>query len=462
MASLPFVSVICPTFERHAFLPILVRQYQLQTYPRDRTELVVLDDSRRPWGGAEEVARDDPRVRYIYIGPTQIPLGQKRNRLHELAKGDVLIAFDDDDVHMPERIAHSVETLAKRKVEIVGSSVLYVCDANTGVVYREGPFHQTHGTAGTMAYTRLYLQRHGFDDGARMAEEGTFTRGYTTKMAQLDPDKCIVCIAHAGNTVDKRFAFRPGRKRPKLLGSMIRDPVVRDFFTGPIRPTLAPWSVSIVVAATIGASALATREGMRALRTCLCSIIEDQACAPPFRVVLAVLEDTDGIDGRSAARQAFRGEGYDDRLEIVEAAAEFAGPAAALVALEGGADWVLTIDPAVSYPDTLLLEHGNAIRDVGEGPAVLGCGGMALDGTPVEDGDGRDVAFLLNVYGISMPVKLAGEMTGHAKVDAGFRRVLCERYETALAAYLQARKIPRKLLSVLRLSRKHFSLQMVT
>ena len=44
--SLPFVSCLTPTYERRRFLPYLLDIFRRQTYPVDRRELVILDDSK--------------------------------------------------------------------------------------------------------------------------------------------------------------------------------------------------------------------------------------------------------------------------------------------------------------------------------------------------------------------------------------------------------------------------------
>ena len=43
--SLPFVSCVTPTYNRRQFLPYLLHIYTSQTYPKNRRELVIIDDS---------------------------------------------------------------------------------------------------------------------------------------------------------------------------------------------------------------------------------------------------------------------------------------------------------------------------------------------------------------------------------------------------------------------------------
>ena len=124
-----FVSVVTPTYNRRRFLPILIHLYQSQTYSADKRELIILDDS--PTSNIDIIPANDKSIRYIYQS-NKMPLGEKRNKLNELAKGDIIICFDDDDYHFPERISYSVVKLNSEKVDIVGCTLIdiYYTDIN--------------------------------------------------------------------------------------------------------------------------------------------------------------------------------------------------------------------------------------------------------------------------------------------------------------------------------------------
>jgi glycosyltransferase involved in cell wall biosynthesis len=94
------LSVITPTFGRERFLPSLYRCFAEQTYA-DR-ELLVYDDS--PARSPFFAALSDPRVRYLHA-PARLTIGEKRNRLIELAQGELIAFFDDDDHYAPGYLA---------------------------------------------------------------------------------------------------------------------------------------------------------------------------------------------------------------------------------------------------------------------------------------------------------------------------------------------------------------------
>lgn len=216
-----FVSVVCPTYGRRQWLPMVICQFMRFDWPTKDKELVVLDDS--PTSNADLFAGyEEFNVRYEHL-PERVPLGQKRAMVNERAKGDIIVCMDDDDVHHPLRIRHSVAVLINAGVELVAATQLFVYYKSTGQIRIFGPYNDLHGTHGTMAYTKRYAMTHTYDLNATHAEERTFTADFTEKLAQLDPRMTILCIAHEANTFDKH-------KPEVIAGSRETTLKLRDFW----------------------------------------------------------------------------------------------------------------------------------------------------------------------------------------------------------------------------------------
>lgn len=102
--SSPLVSCILVTADRPALVQRALLSYRLQTYPN--TELVVLDNGRRPMG---HLLADVPagEVRYEHVEKTpDLHIGALRNHALDLATGDLVVPqWDDDDWSHPDRIA---------------------------------------------------------------------------------------------------------------------------------------------------------------------------------------------------------------------------------------------------------------------------------------------------------------------------------------------------------------------
>jgi len=217
----PTVSVITPTYNRRKFLPMLIHLYQQQQYPRDLLELIILDDS--PESNEDLIPKDDESIRYYYQ-KEKMTLGEKRNKLNSLALGDVIVCFDDDDYHYPERISYSIQCLNCQKTLIAGSSKINVYYVDIKEMHQYGPFSNSHGTNGTFAYRKQYIQQHKHDPTKNAQEEPSFTNNFSEKMAQLDPNKTIICISHSSNTFDKKKLLnQPNYLSGKKLNKLIKD-----------------------------------------------------------------------------------------------------------------------------------------------------------------------------------------------------------------------------------------------
>ena len=231
----PFVSVITPTYNRRRFIPSLIRCFLLQTYPQDRMEWIVLDDGSDK---VEDIFLEHknklPNLRYIYDDEKK-NIGAKRNRLNKEAKGEIIVAMDDDDFYFPERV-YSAVTAFKRKptFELAGSSEVYMYYSDIEQIYKLGPYHANHATNGTMAWRKTYALSHLYDETVTFAEERSFLENYKHHMIQLDPLKLMLVMSHSENTFDKkkmREEVNPFVKKTSMkIRDFIRDGTLREFF----------------------------------------------------------------------------------------------------------------------------------------------------------------------------------------------------------------------------------------
>ena len=78
----PFVSVCTPTYNRRKFIPLLIKCFESQTYPKELMEWIVVDDGEDK---VEDLFEGVERVKYFYY-PEKLKLGKKRNLTHERDK----------------------------------------------------------------------------------------------------------------------------------------------------------------------------------------------------------------------------------------------------------------------------------------------------------------------------------------------------------------------------------------
>ncbi len=102
----PLVSCIMPTYGRPAFVNEAVAMFLAQDYPA--RELIVLNDCP-----GQTYRGDLPRVRVINMLRRYRTLGEKRNAAIEMARGEIIAVWDDDDVHLPWRLSWSVREMRR-------------------------------------------------------------------------------------------------------------------------------------------------------------------------------------------------------------------------------------------------------------------------------------------------------------------------------------------------------------
>jgi glycosyltransferase involved in cell wall biosynthesis len=235
MSELPFVSIVTPTYNRRRFIPSLIKIVQGQTYPRDKMEWIVYDDGQEEVRDLFEAMRHElPSLNFIW-SEDKMTLGEKRNRLNEEAKGDIIVAMDDDDFYFPERVQEAVMALTMNPgVHLAGSSEVYMYFTDTREIWKAGPYFDKHATNGTMAWTKQYARTHRYNETVAFAEERSFLDEFINPLIQLNPKKVILVMSHTDNTFDKtelRKIKNPLLQKTSLkMSDFIKDKELYDFF----------------------------------------------------------------------------------------------------------------------------------------------------------------------------------------------------------------------------------------
>lgn len=234
--SKPFVSICTPTFNRRPFIPFMLKCFEQQDYPKDRMEWIIVDDGTDKIG---DLVAQHPQVKYFPLDK-KLVLGQKRNFMHDMTKGDILVYMDDDDYYPPQRVSHAVDMLQKTPSALcAGSSEIYIYFKHIQKMYQFGPYGPNHSTAGTFAFKRELLKMTRYEDGAALAEEKHFLKNYTIPFVQLDPLKTILVFSHEHNTFDKRRLLENAnpqftKESEKTVEMFVKEPDLLDFYMNQI------------------------------------------------------------------------------------------------------------------------------------------------------------------------------------------------------------------------------------
>jgi glycosyltransferase involved in cell wall biosynthesis len=229
---LPFVSICTPTFNRRPFWEYTIKCFMHQNYPKDKMEWIIIDDGTDK---IKDLVEGIPQVKY-YEYDEKMPLGKKRNIMHDKSKGDIIVYMDDDDYYPPERVSHAVNMLMTHPSALcAGASEIYIWFKHIQKMFQFGPYGPNHATAGTFAFKRELLKDHRYEDHAALAEEKAFLKNYSVPFVQLEPKKTILVFSHIHNTFDKKKLLEQGendyqKTSPRTVDEFVKDATMRHFY----------------------------------------------------------------------------------------------------------------------------------------------------------------------------------------------------------------------------------------
>jgi glycosyltransferase involved in cell wall biosynthesis len=209
------------TRDRASFARAAVARFGRQRYAR--RELVAVIDGEDPVAGLDSDERAGVRV--LRLAGVH-SLGHKLNRAAELARGELLAIWDDDDFYAEDRLARQAAVMAEG-VQLSGSSAVYFWELERGRWW-----HYRYGGArpwvagSTMMLPRAAWQRRGFDD-VTIGVDARYLLRQERIVDLVLPRLCVVGI-HARNTVSA-VGFAPGWR---LLGARPPDEVAAQLAGG--------------------------------------------------------------------------------------------------------------------------------------------------------------------------------------------------------------------------------------
>jgi len=208
------VSAIIPTRARphfaHRALDCALRQacgdYGLEVH--------ILDDLDAP---SFFNAPDFNGVHY-HISERRMSIGEKRNRLCELASGDIIATFDDDDYSAPGRINDQLERLMSSGAMLTGYNEMLFETEDGECWLRTGEKDHVIGTS--MMYRREFWKANPFPSGAGrsidfVGEDTVFLSAARRihSVAAVPAGEMMLARIHGGNTITKKPVEGHGWKR---------------------------------------------------------------------------------------------------------------------------------------------------------------------------------------------------------------------------------------------------------
>jgi glycosyltransferase involved in cell wall biosynthesis len=227
-----------PTRERRELALNAVRLWRGQDCA---SELIVVDDGA---DSLEASLPPDPRIVYLRAAAGE-SIGAKRNRACEIARGDIIVQWDDDDWYGPGRISAQVEPILSGRADVTAlrcDTVLdlerwewWTCEPGLHARLFVGDVH-----GGTLAFRRdLWLRGSRYPDRS-IAEDAwllsdALRRG--ARLVRLDGHGRFAYVRHGTNSWRQFAPGTPGWRRIAEPALPAED---RAFLAARARPRVGP------------------------------------------------------------------------------------------------------------------------------------------------------------------------------------------------------------------------------
>jgi GT2 family glycosyltransferase len=221
----PFFSIIVPTYDRHEALMVCVQAIKQLDYPRDRSEVIIVDDgSPVPVNASGYHFQNDLTIRVlrqINSGPASA-----RNLGAQHARGDMLAFTDDDCIPTTQWLRELAQSANKAPSGLVGGRTVNGIDHNLYSTASQIIVDQAYAyflsrdsnlrffASNNMAVSAsLFHESGGFDSSFRTSEDRDFCdrwirRGYSLVYA---PKALVHHHHHLTMTAFCRQHFNYGR-----------------------------------------------------------------------------------------------------------------------------------------------------------------------------------------------------------------------------------------------------------
>ena len=203
----PFVSVVTPTYNRHHIIDIAVFNWKNFVYPSDKIEWIILDDSPRDSIKMfkKKIPKDDQRIKY-YTCKKIDTIGKKRNKVNELAKGEIIVHMDDDDYYPPDSIINRVRALFTYSKQCVGSSSINCINLLDNTCFKTGGGLKDNtiitGEA-SLCYYKKFWEEKRYNEDVKNEECKEFLEDRIKDYIDLHSAFVMIAITHSKNMSDR-------------------------------------------------------------------------------------------------------------------------------------------------------------------------------------------------------------------------------------------------------------------
>lgn len=185
------VTALCLTRNRRSWLPLAIKCFLSQSV-RNK-ELLVISDGE----DVTDLIPAHESIRHFHLSGNA-EIGEKRNLGCDLAAGEVIAHFDDDDVSKPGRLTDQLDRLMRSQKAVTGYSRMRFTDGTRWWQFSGGP-DKALGTS--LCYQKSWWERNRFRS-IQIGEDNifAFNASCAGQLSTADAGDLMYATIHPGNT----------------------------------------------------------------------------------------------------------------------------------------------------------------------------------------------------------------------------------------------------------------------
>lgn len=156
-----------------------------------------------------ESANSTAPIRYIHIGEGAT-IGEKRNLGSELAQGELIASWDDDDWNAPERLQDQVQRITRAAGAVTSYHSMLFTDGKAWWKF-EGDRTANLGTS--LCYRKDWWEKHQFSP-KQIGEDSDFIKpaNRAGRFTSADAGNLMVASIHPSNTSKRQLQGKAWRR----------------------------------------------------------------------------------------------------------------------------------------------------------------------------------------------------------------------------------------------------------
>jgi len=207
---LPKISICTLTYNRKNMFKLALMNYVNMSYPKDKVEWIIVDDSDEDKTVLEllpdETKRYELNIKYYRLND-KLSIGKKRNFSVERCTNDIIVFMDDDDYYPTDSVKYRVMSMLENKKDCVFCTTVGCFHINKLIsIINVPPIKEPYNeriSESTLCFTKQFWLDKKFIEDDEDYEGREFIKDRITQYMELNWEYTIISLLHSKNKTNR-------------------------------------------------------------------------------------------------------------------------------------------------------------------------------------------------------------------------------------------------------------------